>query len=65
MKDYFKRELQIDDICFRIVHTKYGNHLKVVKIKDFTPQKVKLDTKVFVDSTNLVKASAEDLEIYL
>jgi hypothetical protein len=65
MKDHFKRELQIDDICFRIVHSRFGNHLEVVKIKDFTPQKVKLDTKVFVDSTNLVKASNENLEVYL
>jgi hypothetical protein len=68
MKDKFDRELSVGDLCFRIVGAanRFARpSLKVVKVQDFTASKVKLGTRCFVDSGNLVKASSEDLEKHI
>jgi hypothetical protein len=68
MKDKFGRELQVGDICFRIGYTggRFGRpKLNVVKIQEFTVSKVKIAERCFVDSTNLAKASVEDLERFI
>jgi len=65
MKDSFGRELNIGDIVFRITQrSKFSRpQLNVYRILDFTPQKIKIGTKCYVDSQNLTKASSENLEI--
>ena len=68
MKDKFNRELFIGDICFRVKSptSRFGKPtMNVVQVKDFTESKVKIADRCFVDSTNLVKASNEDLERFI
>lgn len=65
MKDKFDRDLEIGDICFRVTQvSKFGKPtISVYRILDFSPQKVKIGNKTYVDPGNLVKASSEGLEI--
>lgn len=68
MKDKFNRELSIGDICFRIKSSssRFGKPtLNVYKILDFSNVKVKIGSKTYVDSCNLVKASIENLENHI
>lgn len=62
MKDKFGRELQLGDLCIRVKTSSWGApKFTVVQVIDFTKKKVKVGDRSFMDSTNLVLLSQDEI----
>lgn len=62
-KDMFKRELKEDDKCIKVSagNNFSGPKIEVVTVQRFTPQKVQIGERRYVDPGNLIKLTTEGL----